>query len=108
MSWDALDAFLRHAGPDSALMKELNPDLSTWSQTTKTNAILADIFDVLALINANLNAIGSGKPAKKPKPYPRPGTQQNPENERHFGSGALPPDELRKWFDQKRKQLCQK
>ena len=82
-------------------MKELNPDVSEWSSATKTNAILADIFDVLALINANLMAIGSGRPAKKPKPYPRPKRPED-ENVRHFGSGALPPDKLREWFRQKR------
>ena len=83
-------------------MKELNPDLSTWSSTVKTNAILADIYDVLATINANLMAIGSGKAAKRPKPYPRP--NQKNDNEQHFGKGALPPDELHRWIEEKRKQ----
>lgn len=81
-------------------MRELNPDISAWSTTLKTNAILADIFDVLAMINANLNAIGSGKPAKKPKLYPRP--NQKNEGEQHFGAGALPRDELREWIKKKR------
>lgn len=106
LSWGALDSFLRHAGPDSALMRELNPDLTTWSSQTKTNVILADIFDMLAMINANLMAIGSGKPAKKPKPYPRPNKHNNPENERHFGSGALKPADLRKWFAEKRRDYA--
>lgn len=82
-------------------MTELNPDISAWASTLKTNAILADIIDMLATINANLMAIGSGKAAKRPKPYPRPGKKPHDE-ERHFGSGALPPDELRAWFDKKR------
>ena len=82
-------------------MQELNPEAATWSTTTKTNAILADIYDVLALINANLIALASKRAAKQPKPYPRPRRKEN-ENERHFGSGALPPDELREWFNRKR------
>lgn len=84
-------------------MAELHPDHAAWATTTKTNAILADIFDMLAQLNANLVALGSGKPAKKPKPYKRP-TKKQPENERHFGRGALPPNELRAWFEEKRKQ----
>ena len=81
-------------------MRELNPDVAVWNSTTKTNAILADIFDLLAVINANLTAIGSGKTAKRPKPYPRP-HQEAPENEQHFGKGALPVDELHKWIEDK-------
>lgn len=101
LSWGAFASFLSHTQPDSAIMKELNPDVYAWSNTMKTNAILADIYDLLAIINANLTAIGSGRPAKRPKPYPRPGKQEN-EDERHFGRGALPPDELRKWIEEKR------
>lgn len=104
LSWDALESFLKHARPDSALVSEINPEISAWASTTKTNTILADIYDVLAQINANLVAIGSGKPAKSPKPYPRPG-KKNPENEKHIGSGALPPDELHRWIEEKRAEF---
>ena len=82
-------------------MQELQPEMAAWNDTLKTNAILADIFDMLASINANLVAIGTRKAARKPKSYPRPG-RKDPDNERHFGSGALPPDELRRWFEEKR------
>lgn len=88
-------------------MRDLNPELSAWSSTVKTNEILADIADVLMQINANLIAVGSGKKAKKPKPYPRPGKKEK-DNERHIGSGPLPPSELRKWFDEKRAKKCRK
>lgn len=82
-------------------MKELNPEAATWASTTKTNAILADIFDVLAMINANLTAIGSGKAAHKPKPYPRPGNRDT-DDTKHIGKGGLPPKELREWIEKKR------
>ena len=88
-------------------MHQLNPDVATWSSTVKTNVILADIYDVLTCINANLMAHATGKPGKRPKPYPRP-NRTDPENERHFGRDALPPDELRKWFENKRAEECQK
>ena len=84
-------------------MREMHPDESAWSTQVKTNAILADIFDMLAQINANLVALGSRRPAKQPKPYPRP-IKKKPDQERHFGSDPLPPDELRKWFEMKRKE----
>lgn len=103
LDWGALRAFLMNLGAGSALMHELHPEESAWGTRTKTNGILADIYDILAQINANLIAIGSGRPAKKPKPYPRP-RRKEPKDERHFGRDGLPPDELRKWIAQKRKQ----
>lgn len=106
-SWDALDSFFKHIGPDSALMRELHPDVYEWGSVMKTNKILADIYDQLAWVNANLVAIGSKQPARKPKPYPRPGVKR-PDEEKRFGRDPLPPAELRKWFEAKRKQLCRK
>lgn len=103
LSWGALGAFLRHIDLDSETAMELEPDLARWCGAAKTNAILADIYDVLAMINANLCAMGSGKRAKKPKPYARPGDR----DKMHIGKNALPPDELRKWFASKRKQKKQ-
>ena len=97
---------MRHLPIDSVTGQELHPEYAVWATQTKTNAILADIFDVLNQINANLVALGSHKAAKQPKPYPRP-AQKDPENVRHFGRGALPPDELRAWFEKKRKEKCQ-
>jgi len=72
LSWSALDSFVKNTPPDGALMRELRPELYQWSTPAKTNALLADIYDMLAVINANLCAKGSGKRAKRPKPCPRP------------------------------------
>lgn len=92
LSWSALDSFIRNTPPDGALMREMRPEIAQWSTTAKTNAILADIYDMLAAINANLCAKGSGKRPKRPKPYPRPGATSN---QRKIGK-ALPVDELKR------------
>ena len=101
LSGDALDSFLRNVGLDSALARELKPEMSAWATPLKTNSILADIADELAQINANLVALGSHKPAKKVKPYPRP-WKLDPSDGKKIGSGGLTPAELRKWFERKR------
>ena len=88
-------------GLDSATARKLHPDYAEWVTQEKTNAILADIFDMLSIINANLLAIGSGKRPKRPKPYPRPGAKKD--DEKKIGRGALPHDELVKWFEAKRR-----
>ena len=101
ISWGALHSFINNVGLDSALGMELNPELHQWSSTLTTNKILADIYDMMAQINANLVAIGSRKPAKKPKTYPRPGGKNNGDK---YGSGAVPVPEMRKMFAMKRKK----
>lgn len=90
-------------------MWELQPEIATWSTRMKTNLILADIVDLLQQINANLVAHATGRPARAVKPYPRPGNRKkDPEDTTHIGSGALPPDELRAWMEEKRRTRCQK
>ncbi len=104
LSWQALASFLLHEEPTSALARELDDEKYIWTQTLKTNGLLADIFDLLAQINANLVAYGNRQPAKEPKRYPRPDMEEKRENERHIGRGALPKAELRKWVERKRQE----
>lgn len=101
ISWGALDSYIRNIGPGSATARELNPELHQWSSTLNTNRILADIYDMLATINANLVAVGSHKPSKKPKPYPRPNKQDDGE---HYGKGAVTVKELRELYASKRRK----
>lgn len=97
LSWDSLHSFIKYLGTDSALARDLGKSTG-WEQTIKTNALLADIYDLLQVINANLCTLG-GKRAKKIKPYPRPSDKD--ENTRKIGKGALPIDELREWIRRK-------
>jgi hypothetical protein len=91
---------LRHIDLNSETARELDPELSVWGETLKTNALLADIVDLLALINSNIVALGSGKKAKKPKPIKRPGDKDT----QVIGKNALPFDELRAFFEKKRQE----
>ena len=84
---------------NSELALELDPDLARWAGVLRTNTLLADIYDMLAMINANLCAMGTGKRAKKPKGYPRP---TDKDKQKIGGKNALPPDQLRAWFEKKR------
>ena len=102
LSWGALASFLAYEDRGSALDRDINGDDSIWSQSIKTNGILADIYDQLAQINANLVAIGSRSKAKPVKPYPRPGVEDG--NVKHYGKDPLPVNELEAWFEKKRKE----
>lgn len=83
----ALVSFTRHLPPDSATWREMRPgdDSWTWATATKTNAILADLFDAFASANS--------RKGRKPKPYPRPS-----ERKRSIGSGAIRIRDFDKWW----------
>ena len=96
LSWGAFASFLKNLSYDSALWKSAHPDAAVWSTQLQTNIILADIYDVLSQINANICGGFSKKKPQKIKPYPRPWNKAK--QHRIGGKGALPKDELREWI----------
>ena len=101
LSWGAFESFIKNVGPESALGRELGV-YTGWDTQTKTNAILADIYDLLQLINRNIVAANSKKKiTEKINPYPRPGQK---DDARKVGKGALPKEDLRAWIENKRKK----
>lgn len=99
LSWSALYSFIKNLKSDSALARDLGKNTG-WEDIVKTNGILADIYDLLQVINANLCNFGSKHPSKKKiKLYPRPDKGKN--NERKYGRDALPIKDLREWIRSK-------
>ena len=99
LSWGSLASFVKNLGTDSALARDLDK-ATGWENTLRTNAILADIYDLLQVINANFVAYASGgKKRTKVTPYPRPGGDQD--KKRKMGRGALPLDQLREWIKER-------
>jgi hypothetical protein len=80
---------------DSALSRSLGR-ATGWEDTLKTNALLADIFDMLQAIHADICALGGRK--VHIKPYPRPGKDKD---KKRIGKGALPYDQLREWIKER-------
>lgn len=100
LSWDALKSFLTYAHPDSALFRKINPELSEWGSRIKTNYILADIYDQLAVANALIKTIITRKKSKQPEPYKRPGEKKT--RSQHMGSGPLASiSAMREWIKQR-------
>ena len=102
LSWESLHSFIVKSKATSALARDINPEVADWSTVKQTNIILADIYDLLAVMNANLVGLASRKPAKKPKRYKRPG--MNDEDRKVIGKDALPVEELHKWIERKSKE----
>lgn len=84
----ALVSFTENLPIDSALYKAMNPkdEFAEWTETFKTNAILADIFD--AYVKAHT------KKGRKPTLYPRP------KSNRAIGKGAIPISEFWDWWNE--------
>ena len=83
----ALLSFIKYLPPDSALNQEMNPkdEYGAWYTTAKTNAILADLFDVFVSANT--------KKGRKAKQYPRP------KQKKRIGSGAIPIRDFWSWWN---------
>lgn len=106
LSWSALKSFLSTVKMGSALADDLHPDMTEWSTRAKTNSILADIFDQLSLVNAQLRILITHKPGRRPEPYKRPGMKEK--NTKRIGSGALPINKMREWIESKRKEVMKR
>ena len=95
LSWSALSSFVSFLGTDSALARDMGRSTG-WEETLKTNAMLADLYDLIQVLNANIC-----RSRKKIKPYPRPGKEA--EDTKRIGKQAMPHAELRNWINQRRK-----
>ena len=96
LPWSALSSFIRNLDTDSALARDMGK-ATGWESTLKTNAILADIYDLLQVIHRDICALGGAK-TKKYKPYPRPGADKD---KKRIGKGALPYNQLREWIKER-------
>lgn len=100
LSWGALNSFLSIVHLGSALAGELSPEMSKWATVAKTNEILADIYDQLSVVIADLHLLITHKKGRKPQPYKRPGDKDT----HRIGKGALPLSKMREWIQSRRKR----
>ena len=86
----ALVSFLKFMPPDAMTYRAMHPhdELGAWNTQVKTNAILADIFDVYVAPHA--------RKGRKPQPYPRPS-----KNARTYGKGAIAVSDFDEWWNSK-------
>lgn len=96
----ALCHFVRHLGLDSKLAREMAGfEAGPFDSGTQTNALLAELFDVLAGINANLVQLSSKSRVKRPKPFPRPWRK----DESRIGRDPIPVSKFAEWWNSKSK-----
>ena len=88
LSWDALGDFISKTEPGSALSYDLDPERSDLATTDSTNTLLADIYDLLAVMNRSLAILVTQRRQPKPKPYKRPGKDKT--EKKHIGTASIP------------------
>lgn len=98
LPWGALLHFVSHLPRTSALSQELRPLTETerWARGDYTASLLADLFDIVAHGFAVVLAKGTGRSARRVKPYPRPWSKPRT---RHVGKGAIPIKDFERWWD---------
>lgn len=99
LSWDALGDFISKAEPDSALARDMDEEAYKWATSVKTNELLADLYDLMALFRFEMATMLSGKRQKKPTPYKRP----RKDDKKKVGKGAMLKEDLRRWIKSKLK-----
>ena len=100
LSWDALGAFVQHDTIEpSALLYEMDAERYQWGTTAQTNYLLADIYDILSVINENLKIKGTKARGKMPKPHPRPHDKEK--TTKKIGT-AMPAADFDAWIAKKR------
>lgn len=92
--WGNLLAFVHHLPPTSAVYREKYGDASDFASDLKQNMILADVFDAVQFLSYSFAKAHGGK-GKKPKPYPRPWTDDGAQ---HIGSKPIPISEFNDWY----------
>lgn len=95
IDWTTMYNFVTHLDDKSAFAKQVSPEAAEWGSTTKTNFILADIFDMLSAINFNIMQVSGAKNMQQPKPYKRPNS--NKEDNNKYGKKAIPVTDIRSW-----------
>lgn len=97
LSWSKAKHILKTLSVNSALARDLDPDLGSWNSILKTNYLLADVVDLLQSIHYAIVCIGGGK-MTKPKPIDRPGKSSTDDGTKHYGKGAMPAKDLYNWI----------
>lgn len=99
LPYGALLHFIRYLPRTSALSKELVPrtDTERWLDGEATAAILADIFDAIRALDADVMHKGTRRKPKPPRPYPRPWDKSK--GAVHLGKDPIPIKDFEAWWN---------
>lgn len=100
VSWRALASFVAHLDASSAYLREVAPDTAPWLGTERVQSMLADLIDMVAVLDWHLVGANTpkGKPKpRKPRPYPRPWKRED-EGAVKVGREPIPVKDFDDWW----------
>ena len=95
LSERSLLSFLRNLPPESATLREMDPEMGGWSRADMLLAQLCDEIANLMWLTACRGAPRSKWPPR-PEQIERPGVRND--GRRHLGRGAIPVKDFDKWW----------
>ena len=100
MGWQGMSSLahlVRHLGPESMTWRATHEgdELPSWTSRPSTNAILADIYDVIAQLTRLFVIANSKSKPQRPRPYPRPNARDKGEV---IGKGAIRVADFDSWW----------
>lgn len=101
LSFRRLSHFVSNLPPTSATWRALNPTLAPWVDGTKTDALLADVFDVINALrhqHAMANRNPKHRPPRPPEPYPRPWLEVD--RGETIGRDGIPISQFAQWWEE--------
>lgn len=95
IGWHNLYQWARHLGEDTATWRALHPKEAEWSSVLHRTAMLADLIDATVHVARTVAQAHSKSRLPQPKPYPRPGMDEETER---IGSDPIPVTEFDAWW----------
>lgn len=100
LSWRALGVFVRHLDASSAYVREVEPERAPWLGTERIPSMLADLFDMVAVLDWHLvcaNTPRGKQRPRRPKPYPRPWRAKD--GGTRVGRDPIPVSDFNEWWN---------
>lgn len=96
LTWSDLKVVVSQAGPDSPIVRAINPDAYTW---TLSNQLLAEAVDTLHWLQwAKTKGAQKTPPDGMPTPIKRPGVSEPKSDVEVYKFDSAPQDEMLSWL----------
>lgn len=98
VSWKDLRDFVTNLPADSALFRDMHPEMAGWDTIAQVNTILADMYDSIEGLSHMYASSHVKRTLPRPKRFPRPFSDDDGDEQR-MGSGAIPVCEFEDWWN---------
>lgn len=95
--WRAFAHFVAHLDAGSAFVREVAPEAAPWLGTERIQSMLADLIDLVGILDWHIVSANSKRKPRRPKPYPRPWKRD--EGKTVVGRDPIPIKDFDEWWN---------